>query len=327
MKSLVEQFQNQLTEALSIGRNANLSPFNGQIDNILITGLGGSGIGGKIVSQLVADEISLPIVINNNYNIPNFVGKNTLVIVSSFSGNTEETLEAMQHAMDKGAEIACITSGGKVEQISKANNYNHIILPPGDSPRAMLSYSLTQQLFLLAHYGLIGSGFESKIESAIKLLNNEVAQIKETAKRIADAIFEKNTIIYSEGMYEGVAIRLRQQLNENAKVLCWHHALPEMNHNELVGWAGGNKSFAVIVLRNEDDYYRTQKRMDIQKPIIEQYASGYYELFSKGTNNIEKALYFILLGDWISVYLSELRGVDPIEVRVISHLKSELAKI
>jgi glucose/mannose-6-phosphate isomerase len=190
----------------------------------------------------------------------------------------------------------------------------------------MLSYSLTQQFFLLNHYNLIQNDFILKIQNAIELLNSEIDNIKAKAKNITESISNKTTVIYSEANFEGVAVRFRQQLNENAKVLCWHHALPEMNHNELVGWAGGNEEKAVIVFRNETDYARTQTRMDIQKSVIEQYTSTYIECYSKGDSDIERALYFILLGDWVSVYLSELRNVDSIEVKVIDHLKSELAK-
>jgi len=326
MKDLVALFTSQLVEALNIGKEAKLSSCDKEIRNVVITGLGGSGIGGKIVSQLVANDIEVPITINSDYHLPNFVNENTLVIASSFSGNTEETLAAFSIAESKGAEIACITSGGKMLELAKSKNYNHIILPSGDSPRAMLTYSLTQQFFLLNHYKLIGNDFIQKIQNSIELLNLEIENIKTEAKNIADSILNKTAVIYSEANFEGVAIRLRQQLNENAKVLCWHHVLPEMNHNELVGWAGGNDEKAVIVLRNETDYSRTQIRMNIQKSVIGKYTSTYIECYSKGTSQIERALYFILLGDWISVYLSELKNVDNIEVNVINHLKSELAK-
>jgi len=326
MKALVSKFTSQLEEALHIGKEAKLTSCDKDIRNVVITGLGGSGIGGTIVAQLVANEIVIPVIINTDYHLPNFVNENTLVIASSFSGNTEETLSALSIAQEKGAEIACITSGGKILEIAKNNNYNHIVLPTERSPRAMLSYSLTQQFFLLKHYNLIENDFIQKIQNAIALLNLEIENIKTEANNIANSILNKTAVIYSEANFEGVAIRLRQQLNENAKVLCWHHALPEMNHNELVGWAGGNEEKAVIVFRNKTDYSRTQTRMNIQKSVIDKYTSTYIECYSKGNSNIERALYFILLGDWVSVYLSELRNVDNIEVKVIDFLKSELAK-
>jgi glucose/mannose-6-phosphate isomerase len=327
MKKLIEEFTSQLEDALSIGNNSNLVETTKSISNIVITGLGGSGIGGKIVTQLVEKEVKVPIFVNNGYNLPGFVNENTLVIVSSFSGNTEETLEAMKIAKERKAEVACISSGGKVIEIAKANSYNYIILPECHSPRAMLTYSLTQQFYLLNHYGFINDDFKESIKGSISLINKEKEEIKKEALKIAKGLKGKTPIIYSEESFEGVAIRLRQQLNENAKTLCWHHTLPEMNHNELVGWAGGKDDYAVILFRNDSDYSRTQKRMEISKEVIQKYTNTHFEVWSKGKDAIEKSFYLIVLGDWISIYLAELLEVDPVEIKVINHLKGELAKI
>ncbi len=327
MKTLIEKFTNQLEDALNIGNNSNLAKTTKSINNIVITGLGGSGIGGKIVTQLVEKEVKVPIIVNHGYHLPGFVNENTLVIISSFSGNTEETLEAMEIAKERKSEIACISSGGKVIEIAKANNYNYIVLPECHSPRAMLTYSLTQQFYLLNHYGFINDDFKESIKGAIYLINKEKEDIKKEALKIAKGLKGKTPIIYSEESFEGVSIRLRQQLNENAKTLCWHNVLPEMNHNELVGWAGGKDEYAVILFRNDSDYSRTQKRMEISKEVIEKYTNTHFEVWSKGKDAIEKSFYFIVLGDWISVYLADLLEVDPIEIKVINHLKGELAKI
>lgn len=327
MKELVERFIPQLKEAIDIGENADLKPCQKQISNVVITGLGGSGIGGRIVSQLIDEQCDVPVVINNTYDLPNFVSSNTLVIASSFSGNTEETLIALEKAKAKNAEIAVITSGGQILQEAKDNGYNYIVLPSGDSPRAMLTYSLTQQFFLLEHYGIAKGKNVPELRASINLLEAHLQTIKEEAKQAADQIHNRVAVIYAEAKYEGVAIRFRQQLNENSKVLCWHHVLPEMNHNELVGWAGGNNQFAVLMFRNEDDYYRTQKRMDITKEVVGNHTDTFIEIWSKGDSRIQRSLYLILFGDWVSVYLSELRSVDAKEVNIIGYLKGELAKI
>jgi glucose/mannose-6-phosphate isomerase len=327
MKKLISSFTNQLRDAINIGNNAKLTQTEKKINNIVITGLGGSGIGGKIVAQLVRNEIDVPVSINNGYHLPAFVGENTLVIVSSFSGNTEETLEAMQIALERNAEIACISSGGKVIEIAQEKALNHIILPECHSPRAMLTYSLTQQFFLLNHYGFINESFKTSIGKAAELIDSHIESIQQEAEKIAKGLQGKTAVIYSEEGYEGVAIRLRQQLNENAKVLAWHHYLPEMNHNELVGWAGGKEEYAVILFRNDSDYSRTQRRMEISKEVIEKYTNTHFEVWSKGDDSIQKSLYLIVLGDWISIYLAELQDVDPIEIKVINYLKGELAKI
>ena len=327
MKRLVNIFTEQLEEALLIGQKTKLNLCSAPIKNVVITGLGGSGIGGKIATQLVSDQLSVPVTINNEYSLPGFVNENTLVIVSSFSGNTEETLEALKIAQEKKAEIACITSGGKLAEIAKENNYNLLVLPLAFSPRAMLTYSVIQQFFLLSHYDLIDDSFIKDTKNTIALLNDELDDIKDLAHQTALALNSKTAVIYIESALEGVAVRMRQQINENAKSLGWHHVIPEMNHNELVGWAGGKEEYAVVMLRSSYEHYRSSVRMDISKGIIEKYTSTLVEVKAKGQSKIEQAFYHILFGDWTSVFLAELNKVDDVEVKVIDYLKSELAKI
>jgi glucose/mannose-6-phosphate isomerase len=140
-------------------------------------------------------------------------------------------------------------------------------------------------------------------------------------------LFEKIPVIYAVDGYNGVATRFRQQINENSKMLCWHHVIPEMNHNELVGWAGGSKEFAVIILRSKSDYTRSQARIDINKEIISKYTPHILEVWSKGDYHLEKALYLIHLTDWASCFLGDKKNVDLTEVNVINHLKNSLSKI
>ena len=302
MKRLVSIFTEQLEEAIKIGPKANFSPFLNSIENVVITGLGGSGIGGEIATQLVANQLKVPVVINNDYSLPEFVSSKTLVIVSSFSGNTEETLAALKIAQDKKAEIACITSGGKLADIAKENNYKLLVLPMAFSPRAMLTYSVVQQFFLLAHYGLIDSSYIEDVQNTIALLNQEVDEIKDLAHQTALALNSKTAVIYIESGLEGVAVRMRQQINENSKALCWHHVIPEMNHNELVGWAGGKEEYAVIILRTSYEHYRSSVRMNISKEIINKQTSTVLEIKAKGESKIEQAFYHILFGDWTSIF-------------------------
>ena len=327
MRRLVKEFTSQLTEALEIGKNTNLKAPKNTINNIIITGLGGSGIGGKIATQLVADQLKVPAVINNDYSLPKFVNENTLVIVSSFSGNTEETLEALKSAQKANAEIACITAGGKLAQIANDNNYNLLVLPTAFSPRAMLTYSVIQQLFLFHHYGFINNEFIDDTRETVKLLDNEVDDIMAVAKQTANALFEKTTVAYSEASMEGVITRFRQQINENSKSLAWEHVFPEMNHNELVGWAGGKDEYAVLIFRSSFEHSRSSVRINISKDIFRKYTSTVLEFNAKGDTLLAQSFYHILLGDWISVYLAELNKVDDVEVKVIDFLKAELAKI
>ncbi len=327
MDELIDGFTAQLERAIEIGEKAKLTKPLLAIHNVLITGLGGSGIGGTIVSELNRSNLKVPVAVNKNYSIPGFVNDNTLVVVSSYSGNTEETLNALKEAFNKEAKIVCITSGGKVMEFAQNNGLDYITIDGGMPPRACFGYSFVQLNYILAGLGLINNDFKKDLKKSIQLLESEKSNIQNTAKEIAERIQNKIPIIYCDAGIEGVAIRFRQQINENSKMLCWHHVIPEMNHNELVGWRGSYEDHAVIFLRNENDYSRNKKRMDFTKGVAKYCSADAIEIQSKGKSGMEKALYLIHLTDWISYYLSEHRKVDAIEVEVISKLKNELSKI
>lgn len=327
MDTLVARFTEQLNEALEIGQNAKISPSQHPIKNVLLSGLGGSGIGGDFVTEFLKDELKIPYIVNKGYDIPAFVGPETLAIASSYSGNTEETLKAVDQMLLTGAKVVCVASGGKLVEIAKEKGLDYIQLPDNwPSPRACLGFSFVQQLFILHKLGLISDKSIQSVNSSISLLNAEIDDIHAKAKMIANMLYGKIPVIYITDRMESVAVRFRQQINENAKMLCWHHVIPEMNHNELVGWRAKNDDLAVIFFRNKDDHPRNQIRIDINKEIIGNYTSSLIEVYSKGNNLIERSLYFVHLVDWITVYLAEIRKVDSIEVKVIDYLKSELSK-
>ena len=326
MIKFVSKFTQQLEEAFEIGKNANLKKSDKKVDNVIICGLGGSGIGGVIAAQVTKEFSDIPIITHNSYSLPKFVGENTLVIASSYSGNTEETVSALEEAIKRNAEITCISSGGKIVEIAKSNNLNLITVPGGNPPRAMLTYSLTQLFFVLKNYNLIFDGFEEDLKNSISLLNDEIENIKSEAKKVTQIIKDKTILIYTDVSFGGVGTRFKQQLNENSKVLAFNNVVPEMNHNELLGWNGGDDRFAVIFLKNTSDNKRNQVRMEISKEVISTKTDYISEIYSKGNSLIERTLYLILITDWISVYLADEYGVDSIEIKVIDHLKHELSK-
>jgi len=324
MNDLIEKFPAMLKDAMQIGSKANLTPLHKDIRNVVIAGLGGSGIGGNLVSELVEEKIKVPVTVCKDYHIPSYVTSHTLFIACSYSGNTEETIHAMEEAIKHEAKIVCITSGGSMQRIAEKAGLDCILIPGGMPPRACLAYSAVQQLYVLYNYKLIDSGFEAGLDSTAKLLTKESARIQKLALKIAKKLNKKMPVIYAPANMEAVAVRLRQQLNENSKVLAWHHVIPEMNHNELVGWRTKGK-YAVVMLRNDNDYVRNAHRFDIAKGIISEYTKTLIEVFSKGDSNMERSFYFIYLGDWISYHLAKLRDMDPVEVKVIDYLKAELA--
>ncbi|MEX1188306.1 MAG: bifunctional phosphoglucose/phosphomannose isomerase [Bacteroidia bacterium] len=326
MKDLIAGFPNQLKEALKIYSEAKLPKAEREIHSVLITGLGGSGIGGNIVSELVASQSPVPVVVSKDYSIPAWAKKHTLVIVSSYSGNTEETLHAMKEACERDCMITCITSGGEVLDIAKEKSLPFIKIPGGNPPRACLGYSLVQICGIMQHHGL-ASGLINELDLSALLIENNQTSIKAEAEAIAGSISYSLPVIYTSNGYEGIAIRFRQQLNENAKMLCWHHVIPEMNHNELVGWVDKAPSIAAIFLRNSDEYYRTARRMDIVKSIVYKLAGRTIVIESKGRSHLQRCIWWIHLGDWISWFASEERNVDAVEINVINQLKSELSQL
>jgi len=326
MKQLVLDFPLQLQEALIIGKNHRFITPPAEFSNVVVTGLGGSGIGASIVQNYVFDKLKIPFVVNKDYFIPAFVNKHSLVIVCSYSGNTEETVLALHEARKRRASIVCITSGGKVAEYAGAKYLDCILVPAGMPPRACLGYSLVQLLRVLYNFGLIGNNFEREIKASIKQLKNSQEDIQKKAMAAAKKIHGKLPIVYSSSSIEGVAIRFRQQLNENSKLLSWSGAIPEMNHNELVGWRDDASDKVVITLRNEDDYKRVQARMEIGKKIYKKYNPTIIDIYSEGKTYWEKIFYLIHLTDWISVILADLRGVDATEVKVIDFLKKSLAQ-
>ncbi len=327
MKDLILNFPQQLKEAIEIGEKAILSQSKTPITNILITGLGGSGIGGTIVSEIVSAKCNVPILVNKDYFLPSFVNEHTLLIVSSYSGNTEETLEALNEALARKAKIVCVTSGGKVEEIARKEKLDLILIPSGMPPRSCLGYSLTQLFYVFSGMGFINTDFKTELSAAIELLEKEQSSIQSEAMKIAGFLLGKIPVIYAVDGYNGVATSFRQQINENSKMLCWHNILPEMNHNELVGWTENHDDCAVLLIRNKTDYSRTQARIEISKSVFSKYTTHLQELWSKGNSQLERSLYLIHLTDWASYFLADKRNVDATEVNIINHLKGELSKI
>lgn len=326
MDDLILGFTAQLRRAMDIGESAKLGKSRVPIKNILISGLGGSGIGGTIVSNILRDDIAAPIIVNKEYQIPAFVNENTLAVFSSYSGNTEETMSALLQAYKKGAQIVCITSGGLVQEYCETNKIDFIKIDGGMPPRACFGLSFVQQLYILLNYRIVEDKFKDYLQKSIAMLDALEDEIQADAKALAKRFVGKLPVIYCDAKFEGVAIRFRQQINENSKMLCWHHVIPEMNHNELVGWTEYNKDIAVIFLRNNDDFSRNQDRMEFTKEVVSQYCDEVMEVYSKGDTDIERSLYIIHLCDWISYYIAEINKVDAVEVNVITNLKNKLSE-
>lgn len=326
MKKLIEAFPQNIIDAIAIAKASTIHKPKNDIHNVVICGLGGSGIGAKIVSNWIQGEIQVPVVVSNEYVLPAFVGKNTLVIGSSYSGNTEETTMSINEAHAKGAQIIGITSGGYLASFCETNGYDCVIVPGGNPPRSALAFSVVQLVHIFAELGFTSAAHVESMNKSAAVLTNEIEEIQAIGKDLAAHLFGKVGVYYAETKYEGVIVRARQQFNENAKYLGWHHTIPEMNHNELVGWSGGDARFAPVFFSTGDLHPRNQKRMEITMAAVEKKCGKIFTLHTKGDNLIERSLYLIHIVDWASFYLCDLNGADIMDIDIIDYLKSELAK-
>ncbi|MCX5678626.1 MAG: bifunctional phosphoglucose/phosphomannose isomerase [Candidatus Omnitrophica bacterium] len=338
MVSVIEGFPKQCRDAEKIGLLSNIpDSFKIKYRNIVCTGMGGSAIGADIARSYTADESRTPIFVNRNYKLPAFVGRDSLVIVSSYSGNTEETISAFKDAVTKGARIIMITSGGALKGLAERRSIPVIIVPPGLQPRAAIGYSFFTLITVLSKIGVI-SDKRKDIREAIKGLEElektsiglAVRAPKNLAKDIARNIHSKIPVIYSEADHlDAVTTRWRGQLAENAKTIASSNLFPEMTHNEIVGWECPEKALkdlAVIMLKDRDDNPRVAKRMEIVKKIVSGLGVKVIEVNSRGTGLLARIFSLIYIGDYVSYYLAILNKRDPTPVERIAYLKKEMAK-
>jgi glucose/mannose-6-phosphate isomerase len=334
MRTLLMDFPQQIDDAVRIGKSARIQMKQSSIKNIIVTGLGGSAIGGDILRSYVSNELAIPFIINRNYTLPEFVDKESLVIVSSYSGSTEETIAAHLDAKKRKAAVICISTGGETERLARKFKQPFIKIPKGYPPRAALGYSFFVPLVVLAKMKLLRPQ-EKEINETIRLMKKKAVvytslNAHNPAYELAKQLYNKLPIIYSPSdALDAVNVRWRGQLAENAKVLAFGHVLPEMNHNELVGWKVLQRhmhDMAVVFLRDKGEHPRVQMRMQITKSIVSEFASRVVEASSEGNSLLARIFSLVQLGDWTSYYLALLNGIDPTPVRIIDYLKWELGK-
>lgn len=328
MEKLVAQFPKHISDALEIARNEDLLDLQEYtFSNVVICGMGGSGIGGKMVAQWFEDTAKTPIILLQDYDIPSFINGKTLFIASSYSGNTEETMTAVKKAAKLGAKIVGVCSGGDLFKFCQDKVYHVIKVPGGNPPRTMLAFSVVQLVNVLANAKIIPTDALDKIDKCRNLLNKELVAIKDEAKKLATFAHNKQLILYSTNNHEAIIIRARQQFNENSKQLCWHHVIPEMNHNELVGWGGGKPDHAVVFFVSQFISDRNKLRVSITRDVVLKKTDACISIQGSGANLFEESFYFIHIVDWASLYLAELNQADPIDIKVIDYLKDQLSKV
>jgi glucose/mannose-6-phosphate isomerase len=335
MIALVESLPEQIRTAARNGMELSLS-IDRKPEKLLVAGLGGSAIGGDLARSIAGPFLTTPLIVIRDYDLPGFVDASSLVFACSYSGNTEETISAYQQARKANAPIVCITSGGKLEAMAKADACPVLPLPAGLPPRAALGYSLMTLLAAMQSAGLIPDIDESVNETVdlLSALREKYGpanpQASNPAKSLAQSLFGKVVAVYgSNSTMDAVAFRWRSQIEENAKNLAFHHILPEMNHNELVGWLYPKealRSIGVVFLRDKGDHPQIKRRFELTREILEERAGTVHEIWSEGDSLLARVMSAIYLGDFVSLYLAYLNNIDPTPVQVIDYFKRKLSE-
>lgn len=301
-----------------------------KIKNIIVTGLGGSAIGGELFQNFTRSELSYPFIVNRNYELPLFANNETLVIASSYSGNTEETISALKNAIEKECQVICITTGGKIQQIAKSHNIPTAILQKGFQPRYALWINFFTLLKIFDNLKLL-SNQNGVVIKAIELLKNRGKEFSTENNKpldIAKDIIGFIPLVYGVSDYSSaVATRLKGQFNENSKLHAFFNNYPELDHNEIIGWESFNPeklNLKLINIIDEDYNSQVKKRFEITTDIINKSGCEVIELKSELPDFKLRLLDLIYLGDWISYYLAILRAYSPTEIDNINYLKEHL---
>lgn len=316
MYKVIEKFPMQIKEGYKLGENIE---FHDTIENMVIAGMGGSALPGEILKGYL--DMEIPINIVRNYNLPKFVTKKTLLVVISYSGNTEETINCLRQGLRLGCPLLVMASGGKLKEIAEKQQVEFIKIHRGIEPRCSYGYIFFALLKVLENSGLIEKQ-ESHVEKTIKLLSSDA--YKDYAKKVVAKLEKKIPIIYSSEKNKAIAYKWKISFNENAKIHAFNNFFPELDHNEIEGYTHMFADFATIIIRDDEDHPRIRKRMDITKRIIKENDCNVIEIAINGSSRMAKIFSAIYIGDWTSYFLALQYDTDPTPVEIIERLKKEM---
>lgn len=302
---------------------------------IIVSGMGGSAIGGELLKDWSRDKLTVPVEVCREYSLPEYADKDTLVVAVSYSGETEETLNTFMDALKRKCMIACITSGGKLADLAAKMSLPMLIIPSGMPPRAGLPYLFLPLLVMLEKMDQV-KGVTSEVLETTEILkkvseenNPERPSRSNFSKTLASGISEVIPVVYGFGFFRAVAQRFKTQFNENSKIPSKWDCFSELNHNEIVGWENPQKlarCFKAIFIRDRNDPPEMRERIEFTKELLCSKSIETFEVQSKGTSTLARMASAICVGDFASVYLAILRGVDPTPVKTISLLKERIER-
>ena len=331
MMGRVRSYPDMLESA--IGNAPDVKALDRMPSRVLVVGMGGSAISGDYLATWLDAQGRVPLLVSRHYELPEWVDKDTLVLGFSYSGRTEETLAAFAAARRKGAMLGAMSTGARIEELAKGYGAPFARVQGGLQPRAALPAAFGTAAMFLDRLGLLKA--EADLRKTVRTMRDLVAEVepkvpadKNEAKRLAAHSHERVAAVYAAGLLTPAARRLANQFNENSKVVSFWGVMPEMNHNELVGWAGDDRleRFTTVFLRYADEHAQAKARYDFTGRIIQDRGGRVVEVHARGSTIPERLLSVSLVGDAASVYLAALRGVDPTPVRVITELKDKVGE-
>jgi glucose/mannose-6-phosphate isomerase len=296
-----------------------------ELQGLIVCGMGGSAIGGVLARAAIGDVLNRPMQVFRDYEIPGWTNPNIAVLCSSYSGDTEETLASFEAAEAVGADRYVATTGGRLAEAARAAGVPVIGMPAGLQPRHAVGYGFTVACEMAA---LIGAapGVRTEIDSTAAHLADARDRIAARAAEIADQIGDSTPLIYGCDATVPVAYRWKCQMNENAKQHAFSHQLPELDHNEIVGWSpnGDRGQFSAIFLIDSDQHPRQRQRAELTAELVKPQATATITIETEGETRVERLLWTVLLGDLVSLFVAARKGVDPGPIEMIDRLKSEL---
>lgn len=333
MYTLTLGFPDQCRSALGIAGEAELPSDGSGLRQVVLTGLGGSAAGGDFARALFEAEGTIPFAVNRDYTLPSYVGTDTLVFATSYSGNTEETLAAYADARRRGARIIAVSSGGELRRLAERDGVPTVGIPAGQPPRTAMGFMLVPVLVASARLGLLRgqdiAGAAMHVEQSLASWRTESGSVANEAKRLAAALHGALGVLYGLGNWQAVvAMRWKGQINENAKQHIFAHALPEMNHNEILGWEGADRvgvtRWVTVLLEDGSESDRMKLRADATLDLVRK-GSEVLRVRASGPTLVARMLSLAMLGDFVSLYLAALNRVDPYTIASIDLIKQRLA--
>lgn len=304
------------------------------ITAVVVTGMGGSALAALVTKVLLQTELTISFEVSREYDLPNYVNESTLVIASSYSGNTEETVSSLEQAIARGAQVGVVASGGKLLEIAGSSNISHVAIPSGIQPRMAVIYNLRGLLALLVNFGVISASWLDELARLSEWLEAESAHWVSSvpteqnyAKQLALEAVGKTPVFYGSQITAPLAYKWKISWNENAKNVAFWNQYPEFNHNEFMGWSSHpiEKPFVIFDIKSSFDRPRVLQRMELSDRLLSGRRPQAQEIFLKGDTLLAQQLWGAILADFASIYTAILNGVDPTPVVIIEKLKQELA--